>query len=141
MDTLKLYMEAVKSETDAFIKQKFTKNQPKYLYDPIYYVILNGGKKVRPTILLLSAEMTGKKRESVMQLAVGIEFFHIFSLVHDDIMDRDDYRRGNLTIHKKWDEPTAILAGDGLIALSNMLMMSFQHERVQAILNVYSETI
>ena len=134
-------MQKVRQETDQYIKTELTRQFPKYLYDPIYYVILNGGKKVRPTLVLLAAESFAVSRDQVMQLAVGIELFHIFSLVHDDIMDRDDFRRGKPTIHKQWDEATAILAGDGLIALSNILMMSYKHSRIQEILAVYSQTI
>ena len=141
MTLLDPYMHDVHQQTDEYIKNQLTKKFPHYLYDPIYYVILNGGKKVRPTLLLLVAEYFGCKRDDILQVAVGIELFHIFSLVHDDIMDKDEFRRGNQTIHKKWDEATAILAGDGLIALSNMLMMSFQHPRIQEILSTYSTTI
>lgn len=75
-----------------------------------------GGKRLRPIMAMLGAEAAGGKREDAVPLAVALEAIHNFSLIHDDIMDRDDLRRGLPTVHKKWDEATAILAGDTLFA-------------------------
>jgi geranylgeranyl diphosphate synthase type I len=75
-----------------------------------------GGKRLRPIMALLGAEASAGRREDAVPLAVAVEAIHNFSLIHDDIMDRDDLRRGLPTVHKKWDEATAILAGDTLFA-------------------------
>jgi geranylgeranyl diphosphate synthase, type II len=141
MISLDKYIHGLKQELDKYNQSFLKKTKPKYLYDPIYYSIDNGGKKIRPSILFLASEYSGETNENTFKAALSIEYFHIFSLVHDDIMDHDEFRRGKETIHKKWDSATAILAGDGLIALSNILMMSISHPRLNEILKSYSETI
>ena len=138
---LKNYIQDVVTSLDHFISENIKQVKPNYLYDPIKYSLNAGGKKIRPTLMMLSAESLGSVKDDAVSCAVGIELFHIFSLVHDDIMDHDEMRRGKPTVHKKWDEPTAILAGDGLIALSNIFMMNTKHQRISDILKVYSETI
>ncbi len=87
-------------------------------YDPIRYFLDIPGKRIRPLLLLLTAEALGQKTETALPAALAVELLHNFTLVHDDIMDNDDTRRGHLTIHKKWDIATAILAGDGLMGLA-----------------------
>jgi len=138
---LSTFIASVKTDLDTFLSQQITTQFPKYLYDPIIYSLDGGGKKIRPSLLLMVAEQLGAQRKEAISAAAGIELFHIFSLVHDDIMDHDDMRRGKPTVHKKWDEATAILAGDGLIALSNIFMMNTKHPRIAEILSAYSETI
>ena len=86
-------------------------------YDPIRYFLTIPGKRIRPLLVLLAAEALGQDVEQARFAAVAVELLHNFTLVHDDIMDNDDTRRGQQTVHKKWDIPTAILAGDGLWAL------------------------
>lgn len=138
---LSSYISSVKDDLDSYLQQNIKTEFPKYLYDPILYSLEGGGKKIRPSLLMLVNEYLGGKRNDAVSCAAGIELFHIFSLVHDDIMDHDEMRRGKPTVHKKWDEATAILAGDGLIALSNIFMMTTKHERISDILKVYSEAI
>lgn len=87
-------------------------------YDPIRYFLTIPGKRIRPLLVLLAAEALGQTPEQARFAAVAVELLHNFTLVHDDIMDNDDTRRGQLTIHKKWDIPTAILAGDGLMGFA-----------------------
>jgi geranylgeranyl diphosphate synthase type II len=95
------------------------------LYEPVRYVLAAGGKRVRPAVLLLTAEAFGgeKARERAMTAALGIEVFHNFTLVHDDIMDHAATRRGRATVHEKWDTPTAILVGDLMMGLANDLVV------------------
>ncbi len=87
-------------------------------YDPIDYVIRLQGKRIRPLLTLLSAGICGARPESVIPAAAAVELLHNFTLVHDDIMDNDELRRGLPTVHVKWDLGTAILAGDGLMGLA-----------------------
>ena len=141
MMNLDKYIFDLKQRLNSYNQLFLTKTKPNYLYDPIYYSIENGGKKIRPSILFLASEYSGPSDENTLKAALSIEYFHIFSLVHDDIMDHDEFRRGKETVHKKWDSATAILAGDGLIALSNILMMSISHPRLSDVLKSYSETI
>lgn len=95
-------------------------SEPKGLYAPISYVLSLGGKRIRPVLLLMAYNMYKDDVESVMLPALGLETYHNFTLLHDDLMDRADVRRGMPTVHKKWDENTAILSGD------NMLVMAMQ---------------
>lgn len=90
--------------------------EPKGLYDASYHLIKAGGKRIRPVLTLLCCEAIGRDWKPILPSAVAIELIHNFTLIHDDIMDRDDYRRGVKTVHTLFGEPTAILAGDTLFA-------------------------
>jgi len=92
-------------------------------YDPIKYVLQLPAKRIRPLLLLLTADMLGAPPEHSGFAAAAVELLHNFTLVHDDIMDRDDLRRGHPTVHKKWDESTAILAGDGMMGLAFLKLL------------------
>ncbi len=91
-------------------------HEPVSLYEPCSYILQSGGKHLRPILLLFSAKAAGADFSFVSNAAVAVEVLHNFTLVHDDIMDNSDMRRGRLTLHKKYDLSTAILAGDNLIA-------------------------
>ncbi len=90
--------------------------EPKELYDASYHLIKAGGKRLRPVLTLLSCEAIGKDWKPILPSAIAIELIHNFTLIHDDIMDRDEYRRGVPTVHKLFGEAMAILAGDTLFA-------------------------
>ncbi len=98
--------------------------EPAGLYDPVRYVLDGGGKRVRPALVLLTAEAYGAAaaRERALPAALAVEVFHNFTLVHDDIMDHAPTRRGRPTVHERWDEPTAILAGDLMMGLAYDLL-------------------
>ena len=95
--------------------------RPEGLYEPIEYVLSMGGKRLRPTLLLLAHGLYGGQPEAALPAAVGIETYHNHTLLHDDLMDRADMRRGKPTVHKKWNDNTAVLSGD------TMLIMAFRH--------------
>ncbi|MEZ0452574.1 polyprenyl synthetase family protein [Sphingobacterium thalpophilum] len=89
---------------------------PTNLYDPIRYILTLGGKRVRPVLTLMAAELFGMQQmEEIIPAAKAVEFFHNFSLIHDDLMDKAPLRRGKTTVHEKWDANIAILSGDGLL--------------------------
>lgn len=88
------------------------------LYDPIKYALSAGGKRIRPVLTLMSADAFGDKSSEAVMPALGIETFHNFTLVHDDVMDNSDIRRGRQTVHKKFNENTAILSGDTMLTLA-----------------------
>ena len=94
--------------------------EPKNLYDPIRYILSIGGKRVRPLLMLMGYNLYKEDVETVMNNALALETYHNFTLLHDDLMDQSDLRRGHPTVHKKWDENTAILSGD------TMLIMAYQ---------------
>jgi len=114
---LKDVLSEKKKRLDTEIEKLF-KAEPSALYEPMRYHVLGGGKRVRPVLCLLGCEVVGGDTEKVMPLALGLELVHAFTLIHDDIMDRDDMRRGKETVYKKWGEALAINTGDGLFAIA-----------------------
>ena len=115
---------SIAASVDAALAAIDLPDSPTGLYDPVRYVLAGGGKRVRPALTLLTAEAYGGEptRERALPAALGIEVFHNFTLVHDDIMDRAATRRGRPTVHERWDEPTAILTGDLLMGLAAHLV-------------------
>ncbi len=90
-------------------------NQPNQLYEPIRYILSLGGKRLRPVLTLMACQMFDEDINRAIPVALGIEVFHNFTLVHDDIMDNAPLRRGNVTVHEKWNDNTAILSGDVML--------------------------
>lgn len=104
------YLDYFKSQLNSFLDRMET--EPKFLYKPVRYALSAGGKRIRPVMCLMSAEMFGANADATVDAALGLEIFHNFTLLHDDIMDKSDMRRGRPTVHKKWTENIAILSGD-----------------------------
>ena len=98
--------------------------RPKGLYDPIRYILAGGGKRLRPMLLLTAYSLYREDYVRALSAAVGIEMYHNHTLVHDDVMDRADMRRGRETVHQKWDDNTAILSGDTMLLLAYKLISS-----------------
>jgi len=96
--------------------------EPKGLYAPIEYVLSLGGKRIRPVLMLLSYQLYKENVDDILSQAAGIETYHNYTLLHDDLMDRADMRRNKPTVHKVWDENTAILSGDAMLVLAYRLM-------------------
>jgi geranylgeranyl diphosphate synthase type II len=115
-------------------------HEPSELYEPIEYIMSLGGKRIRPVIALMSCEMFGEKYEKAIDAAVGMEMFHNFTLVHDDIMDRANVRRGEPTVHVKWDENRALLSGDAMIILANKMMLDVDDDVLREVMDLYNET-
>lgn len=107
------------------------------LYRPLRYTINKGGKRIRPVLLLLSAEMFGARFEDAINQAIGVELFHNFTLIHDDIMDNAPLRRGNETVHKKWGPNTAILSGDVLFAISSKQVAQCEKEVMPGVMECF----
>ena len=105
---------------EAFSGTQFTQ-EPLQLYEPIAYTLELGGKRLRPLLVLMSCDIFGGDIEKAVYPAMGVEIFHNFTLLHDDIMDNAPLRRGNQTVHKKWDTNTAILSGD------TMFVIAYEH--------------
>lgn len=100
------------------LEKVFSKREPRSLYEPSSYIISGEGKRLRPLLVLLTAKVVGGKFDVAYNAAVAVELLHNFTLVHDDIMDNADKRRGRLTLHKKYNESTAILVGDSLLSIA-----------------------
>lgn len=101
-----------------FLKKEQVVKAPKGLYEPIDYGLKLGGKRMRPTLLLLAYNLFKDKVEDVLYAALAVETYHNFTLLHDDVMDDSDIRRGKPTVHKVWDTNTAILSGDAMLILA-----------------------
>jgi geranylgeranyl diphosphate synthase, type II len=117
------------------------RKEPRELYEPVRYVLEGEGKRFRPVLLLLAAECYGVASDRALPAALAVEVFHNFTLVHDDIMDHADERRRRPTVHVKWDESTAILCGDLLMALSYDLLARLKTDCLAEILRVYYEMV
>lgn len=128
---------------DAFLtylnKQKNNK-EPENLYTPINYIMGLGGKRIRPVLVLMSSDLFGGNYDDAMEAALSVEMFHNFTLIHDDVMDKADLRRGNQTVHKKWDLNTAILSGDALMIMSNQRLEHYTGETFKLLISLYNKT-
>lgn len=104
------------------LKQLQLPSKPEGLYEPIAYTLQGGGKRLRPTLTLAVAHALGANPADVLPQALAVEMFHNFTLLHDDVMDNADMRRGRPTVHIRWNERTAILSGDAMLTLANRLV-------------------
>ena len=115
-----------------FIRKEFNKSlnsfsfpkTPSYLYRPIEYSLKGKGKRYRPIIVHLTGRHFKSDPDDIMKISMAIELLHCFTLIHDDIMDSDDKRRNMPTLHKKYDVPSAILAGDGIFTITQLILLS-----------------
>jgi geranylgeranyl diphosphate synthase type II len=130
-------VSALRDRVDGALSEVVADREPAVLYDPIAYVLEGGGKRVRPTLLLLVAEAYGCPVDRALPAALAVEVFHNFTLVHDDIMDEADERRGRPTVHVKWDVGTAILVGDMMMGLSYDLLGKVDGADLEALFDVY----
>jgi len=108
-------LDRLREQIDHGLAEYAPDQKPRSLYEPMRYALAGGGKRLRPLLLLLACETVGGEAEQGLAAALALELVHNFTLVHDDIMDHDDLRRGRETVYKKWEQNTAILAGDGLL--------------------------
>lgn len=108
------------------------------LYEPIQYAMSAGGKRLRPSLLLLACEAFGGDVDKSMEAACGIEMFHNFTLLHDDVMDNSDTRRGRPTVHAKWDANTAILSGDTMLTLATKMISKVPDDKLRLIMDIFN---
>lgn len=114
--------------------------EPAELYKPISYTLDMGGKRLRPALCLLACDLVGGRIEEALEPALGVEIFHNFTLLHDDIMDKAPLRRGKDTVHVKWDANAAILSGDTMMALSYEYIMKAPEKICSGIFAVFNKT-
>lgn len=110
----------------SYLESRTKTREPKNLYEPITYILGLGGKRLRPVLTLMAAEIFDKNYNEALDAALAIEVFHNFSLVHDDIMDAAPLRRGKSTVHEKWDVNTAILSGDAMLITAYQLFENYE---------------
>ena len=118
----------------------FEGKEPYNLYEPIRYVLSIGGKRLRPTFALMACDLFGGNVNDAVYPACALEVYHNFTLLHDDIMDNADMRRGKPTVHKKWNENTAILSGDVMLSQAYEVMCRAEHSLLPSLLSVFNQT-
>ena len=123
-----------------FLNSKKWVKEPKNLYEPVEYILQLGGKRIRPVLTLMAADIFGKDYHSAMNAALAVEVFHNFTLVHDDIMDDAPLRRGMETVHEKWDINTGILSGDVMLILAYQFFENYPPETFQKLARLFSKT-
>ena len=111
--------------------------QPRQLYEPIAYHMALGGKRVRPVLTLMACDAMGGDTATAVDAALGIEMFHNFTLLHDDVMDNADVRRGKTTVHRRWNANTAILSGDTMLTLATQFIARTGN---QAVMDLFNKT-
>lgn len=131
---------ALRSEFESTLEQLELPEEPKRLYEPIAYTISNGGKRMRPLLVLLGCKLFSSELEDAFHPALGIELFHNFSLIHDDIMDQAPIRRGQPSVYRKWDENVAILSGDAMIVKAYEQLLITKPEAIPHILAQFNKT-
>jgi len=130
-----------KKSVDEILSGSVNKQIPETLYDPLKYVLNSGGKRIRPILIIYSCEAAGGKPEDALNAGVAIEMLHNFTLVHDDIMDNADTRRGSPTVHKKWNDNVAILTGDHLIGMAYSYLLKTRSDRLDEIIKTFTDGI
>lgn len=114
--------------------------QPSQLYDPIRYILSNGGKRIRSILTLLACQSYGAGHQDAIAAATGLEIFHNFTLLHDDIMDNASIRRGKPTVHVQWDVNTAILSGDAMMIVASDLVAEAPAQVLKNVLKLFNKT-
>ena len=128
------------NEINAILENHPYNRQPESLYNPVRYVLEQGGKRIRPILMMLAYELYKDHPEDIILPAVGLETYHNYTLLHDDLMDNADMRRGNQTVHKKWDANTAILSGDSMLVLAYRCMQQVSDNKLRPVLETFTET-
>lgn len=127
-------------KVNAYIKHMPYSHEPRKLYNPIEYELSLGGKRIRPVLMLMAYNMYKEDVDSILPQAVGLETYHNHTLLHDDVMDKADMRRGKPTVHNVWSENAAILSGDAMLILSYQLMADCPNEKLKEVLEVFTRT-
>lgn len=114
--------------------------KPQSLYAPVKYVLSMGGKRIRPTLMLLAYNMYKDNPEAILPVACGLETYHNYTLLHDDLMDNASVRRGHMTVHKKWNANTAILSGDSMLVMAYMYIAQCDVAKLKPVLDLFTVT-
>ncbi|MBT8271687.1 MAG: polyprenyl synthetase family protein [Flavobacteriaceae bacterium] len=136
MQQIDIYRQAFMDHLSSLQLQK----EPKALYAPIEYILNLGGKRMRPVLTLMAAELFGADHNKALNAALAVEVFHNFTLIHDDIMDEAPLRRGQPTVHHKWDLNTGILSGDAMLILAYRCLESYEPIVMKVLLSSFNKT-
>lgn len=130
-----------RKRVDRKLAKALQKRKPESLYNPGAYILESPGKRLRPLLVLFSAEAVGGAKKHCYNAALAVEMLHNFTLVHDDIMDNSDKRRGRLTLHKKYDVNTAILVGDSLLSVAYEYLLTDVRENAAPVIAAFSKAL
>jgi geranylgeranyl diphosphate synthase type II len=133
-------LETYRTDFMSYLEAKIAIKEPLNLYEPITYILGLGGKRLRPLLTLMTTEIFDTDYKKALDAALAIEVFHNFSLVHDDIMDDAPLRRGNATVHEKWDVNTGILSGDAMLINAYQLFENYEGEVFRSLAKLFSKT-
>lgn len=131
--------EILKKVNDALASLPYDR-KPSSLYEPIEYVLSLGGKRIRPVLTLLGYNLFKDDPEKIMMQALGLETYHNYTLLHDDLMDNADLRRGHETVHRRWDANKAILSGDSMLVLAYQRVAQCDDAHLPEVLKLFTET-
>src|SRR6478752_8731895 len=124
----------------AYLKNQTITKEPKNLYSPVDYILSLCGKRLRPVLTLMAAEVFDADCQKALAAATAVEVFHNFSLIHDDIMDDAPLRRGNKTVHEKWNINTGILSGDAMLILAYQYFEKYEPSVFRDLAKLFSKT-
>ena len=133
-------LQQLEKEAIALIEQESFLNEPSTLYDPIEYGMKQGGKKIRPLLTLIAADMFSSDVNKAKSAAIAVEILHNFTLLHDDIMDQSPLRRGKETVYKKFNSNKAILSGDTMFALAFKHLLNYENEIVKDLIEILTQS-
>jgi geranylgeranyl diphosphate synthase type II len=136
MQNITIFRDAFLDHLAAFSSAR----EPHQLYTPIDYILKLGGKRLRPTLTLMTCSIFGADFKKAMNAALCVEVFHNFTLIHDDIMDEAPLRRGQQTVHEKWNVNTGILSGDAMLIMAYQLLEAYEGQKFKALMHLFSKT-
>ena len=137
---LQLSSETILQQVNDCLAQLPYDRKPASLYEPVQYVLSLGGKRIRPVLMLLSYNLWREHPEDILMPAIGLETYHNYTLLHDDLMDQADMRRGHQTVHKRWDANKAILSGDSMLVLAYQRVAQVPADKLQQVLDLFTIT-
>ena len=132
--------DEILNKVNDFIANLSYERKPESLYAPVKYVLSMGGKRIRPTLMLLAYNMFKDDPERILMQAVGLETYHNYTLLHDDLMDHADLRRGHETVHKRWNDNQAVLSGDTMLVLAYERMAQGLTDKLGEVLSLFTQT-
>ena len=135
-----LSADEILQKVNDFLERLPYDRRPASLYEPVEYVLSLGGKRIRPVLMLLGYNLWKEQPEDILMPACGIETYHNYTLLHDDLMDNADVRRGHPTVHRRWDANKAILSGDSMLVLAYQRMQQVPADKLPAVLSLFTET-
>lgn len=130
----------IQKKVNTYLSSLWASRKPDTLYDPIKYSLSAGGKRIRPTLMMLTYNIYNDEVDSILPIACGLEVYHNYTLLHDDLMDDADIRRGMPTVYKKWNANTAILSGDSMLVLAYQLIAKTPSQKLKPVIDVFTDT-